>query len=51
MKKPIFNFTPTEMAPTKGMPPHVPVHPDEILRDILDAVELGVNMAHNGLKS
>jgi 3-keto-5-aminohexanoate cleavage enzyme len=45
-KKFILNFTPTGLIPTKNMTPHVPVSPDEILRDVLDAAELGVTMVH-----
>ncbi len=46
MKKFIFNFTPTGMIPTKEMTPHVPVQPEEIANEILEAAELGVNMVH-----
>jgi 3-keto-5-aminohexanoate cleavage enzyme len=46
MEKFIFNFTPTGMIPTKAMTPHVPVSPGEIVNDILEAAELGVNMVH-----
>ena len=46
MDKFIFNFTPTGMIPTKGMTPHVPLSPGEIIEDILKATELGVNMVH-----
>jgi uncharacterized protein (DUF849 family) len=42
----IFNFTPTGMIPTKKMTPHVPIRPEEIVKDVLEAVELGVNMVH-----
>ncbi len=42
----IFNFTPTGMIPTKEMTPHVPIRPEEIVKDVLEAVELGVNMVH-----
>ncbi|RJP84780.1 MAG: 3-keto-5-aminohexanoate cleavage protein [Desulfobacteraceae bacterium] len=45
-KKFILNFTPTGMIPTKQMTPHVPVQPEEIVRQVLEAAELGVNMAH-----
>lgn len=45
-KKFIFNFTPTGMIPTKDMTPHVPVQPDEIIREVLEAAALGVNMVH-----
>jgi len=46
MKKFIFNFTPTGMIPTKQMTEHVPVQPEEIIKDIIEACELGVNMVH-----
>ncbi len=42
----IFNFTPTGMIPTKKMTEHVPVHPEEIISQVLEAVEFGVNMVH-----
>jgi 3-oxoadipate:acetyl-CoA acetyltransferase len=42
----IFNFTPTGMIPTKEMTKHVPVHPDEIVKQVLEAAELGINMVH-----
>ena len=42
----IFNFTPTGMIPTKEMTPHVPIQPDEIISQVLEAVEYGVNMVH-----
>jgi uncharacterized protein (DUF849 family) len=42
----IFNFTPTGMIPTKDMTPHVPIRPEEIIKDVLEAVELGINMVH-----
>jgi len=45
-KKFILNFTPTGMIPTKKMTPHVPVQPDEIIEQVLDVVDLGVNMVH-----
>jgi len=34
------------MIPTKEMTPHVPIRPEEIIKDVLEAVELGVNMVH-----
>jgi len=34
------------MIPTKQMTPHVPVHPEEIIEQVLEVVELGVNMVH-----
>ncbi|MFZ2633172.1 MAG: 3-keto-5-aminohexanoate cleavage protein [Desulfosalsimonadaceae bacterium] len=42
----ILNFTPTGMIPTKDMTPHVPIQPDEIIDQVLDVAELGVNMVH-----
>ncbi len=46
MKKFIFNFTPTGMIPTKEMTHHVPVQPGEIIKEVIEACELGVNMVH-----
>ncbi|MFC1709609.1 3-keto-5-aminohexanoate cleavage protein [Candidatus Omnitrophota bacterium] len=45
-RKFILNFTPTGMIPTKEMTPNVPVQPDEIAEQILEAAELGANMIH-----
>ena len=45
-KKYILNFTPTGMIPTKEMTPHVPIHPDEIVEQVSEVVNLGVNMVH-----
>ena len=45
-KKFILNFTPTGMIPTKEMTPHVPVKPEEIITQVLEVAELGVNMVH-----
>ena len=42
----ILNFTPTGMIPTKDMTPHVPVSVSEIVEDVLEAVEIGITMAH-----
>jgi 3-keto-5-aminohexanoate cleavage enzyme len=42
----IFNFTPTGMIPTKGMTPFVPLKVDEIIRQVDEVAELGVNMVH-----
>ena len=42
----ILNFTPTGMIPTKEMTPHVPVKPKEIIEQVLEVAELGVNMVH-----
>jgi uncharacterized protein (DUF849 family) len=45
-RKFILNFTPTGMIPTKKMTPHVPVTPDEIIEDVLQAASLGVTIVH-----
>jgi uncharacterized protein (DUF849 family) len=45
-EKYILNFTPTGMIPTKEMTEHVPVQPEEIIKQVLEVVELGVNMVH-----
>lgn len=42
----ILNFTPTGMIPTKQMTPHVPILPEEIIEQVLEAAELGANMIH-----
>lgn len=42
----IVNFSPTGMIPTKEMTPHVPLSPDEIIKDVLKACELGISMVH-----
>jgi 3-keto-5-aminohexanoate cleavage enzyme len=42
----IFNFTPTGMIPTKEMTEHVPVQPEEIVKQVLEASEIGINMVH-----
>ena len=42
----ILNFTPTGMIPTKKMTPHVPVAPDEIIKDVLQVATLGVTIVH-----
>ena len=42
----ILNFTPTSMIPTREMTPHVPVTPEEIIQQILEVSNLGVNMVH-----
>jgi len=42
----IINFTPTGMIPTKDMTPEVPVSPEEVIEQVLEASELGVNMVH-----
>lgn len=42
----LLNFTPTGMIPTKEMTPKVPVRPDEIIEQVLEAAALGANMVH-----
>ncbi len=42
----IINFTPTGMIPTKKMTPHVPVSPQEIIDEVLEARRYGVSMVH-----
>ena len=46
MDKIIINFTPTGMIPTKADTPYVPVSPQEIIDDVLQAVKLGITMVH-----
>jgi len=45
-KKFILNFALTGMIPTREMTPHVPITPDEIIREVLSVAELGVSMVH-----
>lgn len=45
-KKFILNFAPTGMIPTKEMTPYVPIRPEEIINDVLSAVDLGISMVH-----
>ena len=42
----VLNFTPTGMIPTKEMTGNVPINPEEIIEDVLEAVERGANMVH-----
>lgn len=42
----ILNFTPTGMIPTREMTPEVPLSPGEIVDQVLEVAELGVNMVH-----
>jgi len=42
----ILNFTPTGLIPTKEMTEKVPVSPAEIVRQVLEASQLGANMVH-----
>ena len=45
-KKFILNFTSTGMIPTREMTPHVPLTPEEIVQQVLEVSNLGVNMVH-----
>ncbi|MCC5943241.1 MAG: 3-keto-5-aminohexanoate cleavage protein [Balneolaceae bacterium] len=45
-KKIIINFCPTGMVPTKGMTPHVPITPQEIIEQTHEAFEQGITIAH-----
>ncbi|MBW1743066.1 MAG: 3-keto-5-aminohexanoate cleavage protein [Deltaproteobacteria bacterium] len=42
----IINFTPTGLIPTKEMTPNVPLTPQEIIEQVLEVSELGINMVH-----
>lgn len=42
----VVNFTPTGLIPTRQMTPHVPILPDEIVDQVNELAELGVNMVH-----
>lgn len=42
----IINFTPTGMIPTKDTTPKVPVMSEEIIEQVLEVCELGVNVVH-----
>lgn len=42
----IINLAPTGMVPTREMSPRVPLQPDEIVRSVLEAAEVGITMAH-----
>ena len=44
-KKFMLNFTPTGLIPTKEMT-KVPITPEEIIEQVLEAAELGANMVH-----
>lgn len=45
-RKFVLNFSPTGMIPTKTMTPHVPVSPEEIVVQVLEACSLGANMIY-----
>ena len=42
----IINFTPTGLIPTKEMTVKVPITPEEIIEQVIEASELGANMVH-----
>jgi len=42
----IVNLCPTGMIPMKAMTPHVPISPDEIVRDVLACAEVGITSVH-----
>ena len=46
MNKFIFNFTPNGMIPTKEITEFVPITPNEIIDNVLEANDMGVNMVH-----
>lgn len=46
MVKTIIDFTPTGMIPTKEMTPYVPVEPNEIIDQVLEAYDLGITKVH-----
>jgi 3-keto-5-aminohexanoate cleavage enzyme len=45
-RKFILNFTPTGLIPTKEMTAEVPLSPEEIVEQVLEVADLGVNMVH-----
>lgn len=42
----IINLAPTGMVPTRAMSPHVPLQPDEVVRDVSRCAALGASMFH-----
>lgn len=42
----IVNLTPTGMIPTRGMTPHVPLSPAEVVADVLACAAVGVTCVH-----
>lgn len=42
----IVNLAPTGMVPTRAMSPHVPLLPDEVVRDVAHCAALGASMFH-----
>ena len=46
MRTYIINFTPTGMVPTNSMTPHVPVSPQDIIDEVIEARQYGVSIVH-----
>jgi len=46
VNKLIINFTPTGIIPTREMTPHVPLSPQEIIKEVLEARQFGISMVH-----
>lgn len=42
----VLNLCPTGMVPTRDMSPHVPLTPDEIVRDVVACAERGITSVH-----
>lgn len=42
----IINLAPTGMIPTKEMSPHIPIHSNDIVNDVLAAADIGLTMVH-----
>ncbi|MFQ5963535.1 MAG: 3-keto-5-aminohexanoate cleavage protein, partial [Candidatus Scalinduaceae bacterium] len=42
----ILNFTPTGMIPTKEITSKVPLTPEEIVEQVNEVADMGVNMVH-----
>jgi len=42
----IINFTPTGMIPTRELTPFVPITPEEIIKEVHKAYEMGITMVH-----
>jgi uncharacterized protein (DUF849 family) len=42
----IVNLCPTGMVPTRDMSPHVPLTPEEIVRDVLACADVGITSVH-----
>ena len=42
----IINFAPTGMVVTREMTPYIPLQPNEIVRDVIEAANLGITMVH-----